>query len=177
MLLRLSESIDWVNDKLGVAANWLVLLACLISAGNAMIRYAFDLSSNAWLEVQWYMFAGIVMFGASYTLRRNEHVRVDILYLRLSERGQLWVDLLGTIVFLVPVCVMLVWLSWSFFLYSFISDEQSSNAGGLLRWPAKLTLPAGFALVTLQGLSEIIKRMAAIRGYVQFESRYAPPAQ
>ena len=148
-------------------ANWLVLLACLISAGNAMVRYAFDTSSNAWLEVQWYMFAAIVMLGASYTLKRNEHVRVDILYLRLSERGQLWVDLWGGAIVLVPICALLVWLSWPFFLHSLLEHETSSNAGGLLRWPVKLMMPAGFALLACQGVSEIIKRAAALNGYVR----------
>lgn len=176
-LLHVSRAVDWLNERLGIIANWLVLLACLVSAGNAMMRYAFDLSSNAWLEAQWYMFAAIVMLGASYTLKRNEHVRVDILYLRLSERGQLWVDLIGSVLFLVPICGLLVWLSWPFFLYSFIGNEMSSNAGGLLRWPVKLMMPAGFALLALQGVSEIIKRAAALKGYVRVENRYERPVQ
>lgn len=176
-LLRVSQVIDGLNEKLGAIANWLVLFACLVSAGNAMVRYAFDISSNAWLEVQWYMFSAMVMLGASYTLKRNEHVRVDIVYLRLSERGQLWVDLLGSLIFLVPICALLVWLSWPFFLYSFIGHEMSSNAGGLLRWPVKLMMPAGFALLAIQGVSEIIKRVAALKGYVQIENRYERPVQ
>jgi TRAP-type mannitol/chloroaromatic compound transport system permease small subunit len=176
-LLEISRGIDWLNEKLGAIANWLVLLACLVSAANAMVRYAFDASSNAWLEVQWYMFAAMVMLGAAYTLKRNEHVRVDIIYLRLSERGQLWVDLLGGAIFLVPICGLLVWLSWPFFITSFTGDEMSSNAGGLLRWPVKLMMPAGFALLALQGISEIIKRAAALNGYVQIENRYERPVQ
>jgi len=117
-LLKLSRAIDYVNDRFGELANWLVLLACLISAGNAASRYMFSASSNAWLEVQWYMFAVIVMFGAAYTLKRNEHVRVDIFYMTLTRRGQLWIDILGTLVFLLPTCIILAWLSWPFFAQS-----------------------------------------------------------
>ncbi|MCA0305174.1 MAG: TRAP transporter small permease subunit [Proteobacteria bacterium] len=178
-LLGLSTAIDWVNEKIGVLCNWLVLLACLVSGGNAMVRYAYDQSSNAWLEVQWYMFAVIVMFGASYTLKRNEHVRVDLLYMTLSRRGQLWVDILGTLVFLLPTCIILAWLSWPFFMQSFNVSEHSSNAGGLLRWPIKLVLPVGFALVALQGLSELIKRVAFLNDYPveSLEAHYERPTQ
>jgi TRAP-type mannitol/chloroaromatic compound transport system permease small subunit len=176
-LLRLSQLIDWVNARLGRIANWLVLLACLISAGNAMSRYAFDLSSNAWLEVQWYMFAMLVMLGASYTLQRNEHVRVDIVYLNLSERGQIWVDILGGVLFLMPACIILGWLSWPFFHQSYQVGEISGNAGGLIRWPIKFVLPAGFFLLGLQGISEIIKRVGALNGYVQVDARYERPTQ
>src|SRR5215204_1310814 len=112
LLLSFSALIDALNEKIGNFCNWLVLLACVVSAGNAMVRYAYDYSSNAWLEVQWYMFGVIVMFGASYTLRRNEHVRVDIIYMTLKERGQLWVDVIGTLLFLLPMCLLLAWLSW-----------------------------------------------------------------
>lgn len=176
-LLRLSRGIDWVNDRLGIFANFLVLLCCVISAGNAMIRYAFDHSSNGWLEVQWYMFAAIVMFGASYTFKRNEHVRVEIFYLFLSERGQIWLDLVGAVVFLIPVCLLLSALSWPFFVQSFAVNEISSNAGGLLRWPVKFVLPAGFFLLALQGVSEAIKRVAALKGYVVIDARYERPMQ
>jgi TRAP-type mannitol/chloroaromatic compound transport system permease small subunit len=176
-LLAISEFIDWVNQKIGVACNLLVLLSCLVSAGNAMFRYAFSLSSNGWLEVQWYMFALMVMFGASYTLRRNEHVRVEIFYLYLSERGQLWLDLVGAILFLIPTCLMLAALSWPFFMQSFEVNEWSPNAGGLIRWPIKFVLPAGFALLALQGVSEIIKRVAALKGYVVIDARYERPTQ
>jgi TRAP-type mannitol/chloroaromatic compound transport system permease small subunit len=156
-----------------------VLLACIVSAGNAMVRYAYDTSSNAWLEIQWYMFAVIVMFGASYTMKRNEHVRVDILYMNLSRRGQLWIDILGTLVFLLPTCTILAWLSWPFFMQSFNVYEHSSNAGGLLRWPIKLVLPVGFALVALQGVSELIKRVAFLNGYAvdSLEAHYERPTQ
>src|SRR6202046_3332051 len=163
-LLALSGAIDKINEKIGYICNFLVLAACVLSAGNAMIRYAFGYSSNGWLELQWYMFAVIVMFGASYTLKRNEHVRVEIFYLMLSERGQLWLDLICAIVFLVPICLLLAYLSWPFFIMSYDVGEMSGNAGGLVRWPIKFVLPAGFVLLALQGVSEIIKRIAALAG-------------
>ncbi|HQS14840.1 TRAP transporter small permease subunit [Reyranella sp.] len=179
LLLSFSTLIDAFNEKIGNVCNWLVLLACVVSAGNAMVRYAYDTSSNAWLEIQWYMFAVIVMFGASYTMKRNEHVRVDLVYMNLSRRGQLWVDILGTLVFLLPTCTILAWLSWPFFMQSFNVYEHSSNAGGLLRWPIKLVLPVGFALVALQGLSELIKRVAFLNGYAvdSLEAHYERPTQ
>lgn len=178
-LLSFSTLIDAMNEKIGLICNWLVLLACVVSAGNAMVRYAYDQSSNAWLEVQWYMFAVIVMFGAAYTLRKNEHVRVDIVYMTLSRRGQLWIDILGTLVFLIPTCAILAWLSWPFFMQSFNVLEHSSNAGGLLRWPIKLVLPLGFALVALQGVSELIKRVAFLNDYAvdSLEAHYERPTQ
>ena len=176
-LIRISRLIDALNDRLGVLANWLVLAACLISAGNAMSRYAFDLSSNAWLEVQWYLFAAMVMFGASYTLRMNEHVRVDILYTHLSERGKEWLDLVGTAVFLVPSMLVIAWYSWPFFAQSYAIGEISGNAGGLVRWPVKFLVPLGFTLVALQGVSEIIKRAASLRGDVRYVTHYERPVQ
>src|SRR5687768_1467321 len=176
-LIRISRLIDALNDRLGVLANWLVLAAALISAGNAMSRYAFDLSSNAWLEVQWYLFAAMVMFGASYTLKVNEHVRVDILYTHLSERGKEWLDLVGTAVFLVPSMLVIAYYSWPFFMQSWEVQEISGNAGGLIRWPVKILVPVGFTLVAIQGISEIIKRAAALRGYVRFETHYERPVQ
>ena len=179
LLLSFSAIIDAMNEKIGLICNWLVLLACVVSAGNAMIRYAYDQSSNAWLEVQWYMFAVIVMFGAAYTLRKNEHVRVDLLYMTLSRRGQLWIDILGTLFFLIPTCAILAWLSWPFFMQSYNVFEHSSNAGGLIRWPIKLVLPLGFALVALQGVSELIKRVAFLNDYAvdSLEAHYERPTQ
>jgi TRAP-type mannitol/chloroaromatic compound transport system permease small subunit len=165
LLLRVSQAIDWLNERLGRVANILVLLSCLVSAGNAMVRYAYDYSSNGWLEVQWYMFAGIVMFGASYTFKRNEHVRVEIFYLYLNDRGQRWLDLICDVVFLIPVCVLLAYLSWPFFVQAYAVNEWSGNPGGLLRWPIKLVLPLGFGLLALQGVSEAIKRAGALLGY------------
>ncbi|GLH76145.1 C4-dicarboxylate ABC transporter [Bradyrhizobium sp. SSBR45G] len=176
-LLAISTAIDQLNEKIGYVCNLLVLLACLVSAINAMIRYAFSYSSNGWLELQWYMFALLVMFGASYTFRRNEHVRVELLYLYLSERGQLWLDLIGTLFFLIPTCLLLAYLSWPFFMQSYSVNEMSANAGGLLRWPVKLAIPAGFVLLALQGLSEVIKRAAALQGYVTIDAKYERPTQ
>jgi TRAP-type mannitol/chloroaromatic compound transport system permease small subunit len=176
-LLLISRGIDWLNAKIGAFCNFLVLLAVFVSAGNAMSRYAFSLSNNSWLEAQWYMFAIMVMFGASYTLRRNEHVRVEILYLLLPERGQLWVDLIGTLVFLIPICLMLAVLSWPFFIEAYRVGEWSQNAGGLIRWPIKFVLPGGFALLALQGVSEVIKRAAALAGYIQIDAHYERPVQ
>ncbi len=178
LLLGFSAFVDGLNERLGRICDWLVLLACVVSAGNAMVRYAYDTSSNAWLEIQWYMFAVIVMFGASYTLKRNEHVRVDIVYMMLNERQQIWVDIIGIILFLMPACILLGWLSWPFFLQAYAVDEHSSNAGGLLRWPIKLVMPVGFALLALQGLSELIKRIAALEGLkVALETKYERPVQ
>jgi TRAP-type mannitol/chloroaromatic compound transport system permease small subunit len=176
-LMVISRGIDWLNAKIGAVCNLLVLLAVLVSAGNAMSRYAFSLSNNSWLEVQWYMFAIMVMFGASYTLRRNEHVRVEIFYLLLSERAQLWLDLIGTLVFLIPICLMLAALSWPFFIEGYRVNEWSQNAGGLIRWPIKFVLPGGFVLLALQGVSEVIKRAAALRGYTTIDARYERPLQ
>jgi len=176
-LIQISKMIDAVNDRLGRVANWMVLAACLISAGNAMSRYAFDLSSNAWLEIQWYLFAAIVMLGASFTLKMNEHVRVDILYTFLSERGKEWLDLVGTAIFLVPSMFVIAWYSWPFFMQSWNVQEISGNAGGLIRWPVKLLVPLGFTLVGLQGISEIIKRAAALHGDIRFVTHYERPLQ
>jgi TRAP-type mannitol/chloroaromatic compound transport system permease small subunit len=176
-LLRISDAIDRLNERIGGVCNWLVLAACIVSAANAMIRYAFSYSSNGYLELQWYMFAILVMFGASYTFRRNEHVRVEILYVMLSERGQLWLDLIGTLFFLIPSCLLLSYLSWPFFADSYHTLEMSGNAGGLVRWPIKAVLPAGFALLALQGVSEVIKRIAALQGEVTIDAKYERPTQ
>ncbi|WP_424134686.1 TRAP transporter small permease subunit [Roseomonas chloroacetimidivorans] len=163
-LLAFSRVVDDVNAFFGRIADWLTLLACAVSAGNAFVRYGISYSSNAWLEVQWYFFAGMVMLGASYTLFRNEHVRVDILFGSLSERARLWVDVFGIVVFLLPAMLLLAWMTWPFFLDSWYRGEGSQNAGGLIRWPVKILLPVGFALVALQGVSELIKRIALLRG-------------
>ena len=163
-LIAFSRTVDAVNAVFGKAADWMVLFACTISAGNAFIRYGLSMSSNAWLEVQWYLFSGIVMLGAPYTLFRNEHVRVDLIYGNLSVRNRLWVDVFGIICFLLPATLLLAWMTWPFFLDSFTRNEGSPNAGGLLRWPVKVLLPLGFVLLSLQGLSELIKRVALLRG-------------
>lgn len=175
--MKLSNMIDALNERIGYVANAAVLLSCLISAGNAMVRYAFDTSSNAWLEIQWYLFTATVMLGASYTFKLNEHVRVDIFYSMLSDRGQKWLDLVGTLLFMIPVCVVIGYMSWPVFTDAWAGDEMSSNSGGLVRWPFKLALPLGFALLTLQGISEVIKRAAALHGDARLDTHYERPVQ
>jgi TRAP-type mannitol/chloroaromatic compound transport system permease small subunit len=176
-LLALSRAIDAVNQRLSYVADWLVLLSCLISAGNAFSRYAFSVSSNAWLEIQWYMFGALVMLGASYTLKRNEHVRVDIVYTNLSTRRQIMVDIVGGLLFLLPATLILAYLSWPIFHNSWAEGEISSNAGGLVRWPIKIFLPLGFALLSLQGISELIKRFAMLTGHMKADLHYERPLQ
>jgi TRAP-type mannitol/chloroaromatic compound transport system permease small subunit len=176
-LLKFSRLIDALNERIGLVANWLVLIACAISAGNALMRYGFSLSSNAWLEIQWYLFAGMVMLGASHTLRVNEHVRVDVFYARYGERTRLWLDLAGAVLFLLPMAVIIGWLSWPLFMNSYQVGEVSGNAGGLLRWPVKILIPIGFLLLTLQGVSEVIKRALALAGRIRLDSRYERPLQ
>lgn len=176
-LLRLSNAVDWMNDRVGRIATWLVLLACLISAGNAASRYVIHASSNAWLEVQWYMFSGMFLLGASHTLRVNEHVRVDIIYANVRDRHRVWIDLLGLIFFLLPATLVLTWMSWPFFVESWFRQESSSNAGGLIRWPVKILMPIGFALLSLQGLSELVKRIAMLQGRIALDTRYDKPLQ
>jgi TRAP-type mannitol/chloroaromatic compound transport system permease small subunit len=163
-LAAVCRAIDLLNEKISWLAAVAVLAACLISAGNAVLRYGWDISSNAWLEIQWYLFALTVMLGAAHVLRRNEHVRVDILYARLPARWALLLDICGLAFFLLPVTVLLTALSWPVFARAFVSGEVSSNAGGLLRWPALLLLPLGFGLVSLQGVAEIIKRILVLQG-------------
>jgi TRAP-type mannitol/chloroaromatic compound transport system permease small subunit len=173
----LSRAIDRLNAEFGVIANWLVLLACLISAGNAGSRYLLSASSNAWLEIQWYMFAGMVLLGAPYALKMNEHVRVDLVYGMVSERTRIWIDIFGGVLFLLPICVILTYFTWPWFVESWTIGEVSSNAGGLVRWPVKLMLPVGFALMALQGVSEIIKRIAALEHVIEADFKYEKPLQ
>ena len=176
-LLAASRVIDAMNEKLSVIADWLVLLSCLISAGNAFSRYAFSVSSNAWLEIQWYMFGALVLLGASYTLKKNEHVRVDIVYSNVSTRRQIWIDIFGGVLFLLPATIILAYLSWPIFHNSWMQNEVSANAGGLLRWPIKIFLPIGFALLSLQGVSELIKRVAMLTGHMKADLHYERPLQ
>jgi TRAP-type mannitol/chloroaromatic compound transport system permease small subunit len=176
-LLKLSRVIDAINDRFGTLAIWLVLFSCLISAGNAISRYAFSASSNAWLEVQWYMFAAMVFFGAPYVLKVNEHVRVDVFYSALSERRRIWIDIAGMLLFLLPFCAVMIYFTWPWFVDSWRINEGPSNAGGLIRWPVKLILPIGFVLMALQGVSELIKRIAALRDLYRLEYRYETPLQ
>ena len=176
-LLRFSRLVDILNHKFGLIANWMVLIACLISAGNAFMRYGFNMSSNAWLEIQWYLFGGMVMLGASCTLTANEHVRVDIVYGHLSTRTQIWIDIIGGLLFLLPATVIIGWLAWPMFHNSFVQNEISANAGGLLRWPIKVMIPLGFWLLSLQGLSEVIKRIAMLTGHLTADVHYERPLQ
>jgi TRAP-type mannitol/chloroaromatic compound transport system permease small subunit len=176
-LLALSRAIDTLNERLSLIADWLVFLSCMVSAGNAFSRYAFSISSNAWLEIQWYMFGTLVLLGASYTLKRNEHVRVDIVYSNLGTRSQIVIDLFGMMLFLLPATLIMAYLSWPIFYNSWSQNEMSSNAGGLLRWPIKIFLPIGFALLSLQGFSELIKRVAMLTGHMQPDLHYERPLQ
>ncbi len=163
-LLKLSQGIDWFSDHVGRTIRWLVLASVLISAGNAIIRKVFNISSNSFLEIQWYLFAGVFLLGAGFAFLRNVHVRIDFVSSKLSKRTNTLIDIAGIIVFLTPLCVIMVWLSWPLFYSAWVSGEMSQNAGGLIRWPAYLLMPLGFGLLLLQALSELIKRVAFLRG-------------
>lgn len=176
-LLAFSRFVDGFNEKFGRIADYCVLFACLVSAGNATVRYLFSYSTNGLLEVQWYLFGAVVLLGAPYTLKRNEHVRVDLVYMAVSPRARLWIDTLGFLLVLIPAGLYLTWLSFPFFWQSFEAGEVSQNAGGLILWPAKLLLPLGFALLTVQGLSELIKRIAALSGVLDISTDYEKPLQ
>lgn len=176
-LLAISQHIDRASRVAARVAIWLVLICALVSALNAISRYALDLSSNAWLELQWYMFAGTVLLGAPHLLATNGHVRVDLFYARLNPRQRNWLDLAGLILFLLPFSIFMLTTSWPWFVESWQIQEISSNAGGLLRWPVKLLLPIGFALLIAQGVSEIIKRIAALSGEITLDSHYEKPLQ
>ncbi|ANQ85960.1 putative small permease of TRAP-type transporter [Azoarcus olearius] len=164
-LLSLSRLIDWINERVGRSVMWLVLIAVVISAGNALVRKLFNTSSNALLEIQWYLFAAIFMLAAGYTFLRNEHVRIDVLTGRLSPRGQNIVDIIGIALFMLPMAVLLLWLSLPIVKLSIVSGEMSANPGGLIRWPVKLMLPLGMFFLILQALSELIKRIAFLTGH------------
>lgn len=166
-LLRLSSAIDAVTAFIGRSVSWLILVAVLVSAGNAIIRKLFDSSSNAWLELQWYLYGAVFLLAAAYTLQRNEHVRIDIATSGLSKKTRDWIDLLCHIFFLMPFCLLMVYLGWPFFWNAFQNGEISLNAGGLTIWPAKLLIFASFVLLTAQGISEIIKRWAVIKGIIE----------
>ncbi|MGE5517874.1 MAG: TRAP transporter small permease subunit [Bacteroidota bacterium] len=164
LLLRLSGLIDRLNTAIGRAVTWGVLVMTLISSGNALIRYVFNDSSNGWLEIQWYLFSAVFLLCAGYTLLNNEHVRIDVISNRFGPRAHAWIDLLGGLFFLLPMAVLILWLSWPIFWNTLTSGEMSSDAGGLIRWPAKMLIPLGFALLVLQGISEVIKRIAFLMG-------------
>jgi TRAP-type mannitol/chloroaromatic compound transport system permease small subunit len=163
-MLALSRAIDAINDRVGRAVSWLVLAAVVVSSANAVSRYALHASSNAWLELQWYLFAAIFLLASGYTLQRDAHVRIDIVSLRLSARTRAWIDICGAVFFLMPLAVLIMYLSWPMFVQSYLGNETSSDAGGLLRWPVKLLIPAGFALLALQAFSELVKRVALLCG-------------
>jgi TRAP-type mannitol/chloroaromatic compound transport system permease small subunit len=163
-MLRLTRFIDALNERIGKTMCWLVLVAVLVSAGNAIIRKTLNMSSNAWLELQWYLFSGVFLLCAGFTLLRNEHVRIDVITGRFSARTQAWIDVFGTLFFLLPMALLIGSLSWPYFTKAFTANEISGSAGGLSLWPARLLIPIGFALLALQGLSELIKRIAFLAG-------------
>jgi TRAP-type mannitol/chloroaromatic compound transport system permease small subunit len=165
-LLRLSRLIDRLNSAVGQLMYWLILASVLVSSGNAMIRYTFNRSSNAWLEIQWYLFAAVFLLCSGYTLLRNEHIRIDVATAHLSARAHAWIDVFGTVVFLLPMAIIIMWLSIPVFLDSWVRNEMSGDAGGLIRWPVKLLIPIGFLLLALQGASELIKRIAFLNGLI-----------
>ena len=166
VLLSFSHLVDRCNDMIGKLVRWLVLAAVLISAGNAIVRKIFNTSSNGLLEIQWYLFAGVFMLGAGYAFLRNVHVRIDFVSSKLSKRTNAIIDAAGIVVFLIPLCLILIRLSWPFFYNAWVTGEMSSNAGGLIRWPVLALIPLGFAILLLQALSELIKRIAFLRGVI-----------
>jgi TRAP-type mannitol/chloroaromatic compound transport system permease small subunit len=166
-LLAFSRAVDGLNAFVGRYVLWLILASTVISGVNAVVRKAFNMSSNAYLEVQWYLFAGAFLLAAGYTLLNGEHVRIDVISSRLSKRGQMWIDIIGFIFFLTPMCAAVLFFGIPFFLQGFRSGEMSSNAGGLIRWPVYLFMPVGFALLLLQGWSELVKRIAFLKGLIE----------
>jgi TRAP-type mannitol/chloroaromatic compound transport system permease small subunit len=165
-LLALSRAIDALNERIGHLVYWLVLAAVVISAANAVVRKAFDMSSNAYLEVQWYLFSAIFLLCAGYTLLKNEHIRIDVIVGRFSRRTHAWIDVLGTLFFLFPMVALILYESWPWFVRAWVSGEVSPSAGGLILWPAKILVPVGFVLLALQGFSELIKRVAFLQGLI-----------
>ena len=163
-LLKFSRLIDWFSNQLGRGLMWLILAAVLMSAGNAIVRKAFDMGSNALLEIQWYLFAAVFMLGAGYAFLKNSHVRIDFISNHLSPRVRNIIDITGILVFLFPLCYLIATLSWPLFHNAWVSGEMSQNAGGLIRWPMYLLIPVGFSLLAMQGLSEMIKRVAFLTG-------------
>ena len=176
-LLALSRAIDRITTWAGYLASWAMLTACAVSCGNALVRYTFSRSSNFWLEIQWYFFGAMFMLAAGYVLKLNEHLRVDLIYGLLTPRRRLWVDILGTLFFLLPACGLLGWLTFGMFWDAFVSHEESTNAAGLLVWPALIMFPIGFTLLALQAVSELIKRIGALREDTHHDTSYAKPVQ
>ena len=176
-LLTLSRAIDFINDRFAIAAKWAVFASCLISAANAIVRYVANYSSNAFLEIQWYLFAAVVMLGASQVLRVNGHIRVDVIYGRYSGRTQALIDLAGLVLFMLPSMLVMIYFAWPLFVRMFVSGEVSSNAGGLIRWPAMALLPLGFGMLFAQGVSEVIKRVAWLAHKYDADFHYERPLQ
>ena len=176
-LLTLSRLIDRISEFVGRWLGWLVLVAVLISAGNAIVRKAFNTSSNAYLEIQWYLFAAVFLLAAGYTMLRQEHVKIDVVSGRFSKRTQIWIEIIGICLFLLPFVYMIIKLAMPLVIGAYQSNEMSSNAGGLIRWPIKLVISVGFALLALQGVSELIKRIAALSGHVAIKVEYIKPLQ
>lgn len=170
MFMKLARAIDRFNEAIAHAVGWALLAAVLICTGNALMRYSFNLSSNAWLEIQWYLFATMFMLASAYTLKRDEHVRIDVITSRFSRRTQVWIDLIGFILFLLPIALLIIYYGTPYALLSLQSGEMSPNAGGLIVWPAKLLVPLGFLLLVLQTLAEIIKRIAYLAGRIDDSS-------
>ncbi len=165
--LKLSKAVDWLNRLIGKYVIWLILGSTVISAINAIVRKVFNTSSNAYLEIQWYLFAASFLIAAGYTLLNGEHVKIDVVSSKLSKRAQIWIDVFGFTVFLIPFCVAILWFSIPFVIKGYISGEMSSNAGGLIRWPVYAMLPLGFGLLLLQAVSELIKRLAFLQGLIE----------
>ena len=163
-LLALSRFVDGFNERIGRMIGWLILITVVISATNATVRKAFNYSSNAYLEIQWYLFSAVFLLGAGYTLLRNEHVRIDIISGRVSQRAQNWIDVIGLVFFLFPMCAVIMYFSWALFQDAYVRNEVSTNAGGLTVWPARLLVPVGFFILIMQGISELIKRVAFLAG-------------
>jgi len=167
LLLKFSNAVDWLNRQIGKYAIWLILASTVISGVNALVRKIFNTSSNAFLEVQWYLFAAAFLLAAGYTLLNNEHVKIDVIYSKFSRTKQIWIDIIGFTFFLTPVCLAVLWYSMPFFLKGYHSGEMSNNAGGLIRWPVYALMPLGFTLLMLQGWSELIKRFAFLQGLIE----------
>lgn len=179
-LISISRLIDTFNEKIGHAVSWALLIAVLICTGNSLVRYIFNTSSNGWLEIQWYLFSAVFLLGTSYTLRRNEHVRIDVISGRFSKRTQVWMDIFGFTFFLLPMTGLILYFAIPFALVSIHSQEVSSNAGGLIVWPAKILIPIGFFMLTMQGFSELIKRVGFLQGLVaasEFDKHAATPEE
>ena len=164
LLLRLAHLIDALNERVGRSVYWLILVIVLISAGNAIMRKLFNISSNAFLEIQWYLFSAVFLLAAGYTLKCNAHVRIDVITGRFSPRVQAWIDIIGGLLFLLPMAALIIYFSWPSFVRTLASQEWSSNPGGLIIWPAKLLIPVGFSLLLLQGIAETIKRIGFLAG-------------